>query len=559
MSSATIFDVPTVPRLQTLLQDVKLGTILIPRFQRTFVWKDEQRFRLLDSVLKGLPIGSLMVWRSTRDNLSCYERLGPFKLEVPQDQKGYHSYLLDGLQRLTTLYAALNKPAEIPAISPPEDDVFEDDSSAPDSPVWPIYLDLDSYTESPRGTANRPDLGFRLHRLIQGWEPPQTWLPLYTLFDPELLFDFQRRLHDAGNRKLAREAERISVRFKDYPVPIVPITTDNLDLVTEGFQRVNTEGVRLSEVHMLAALTFGRDYDAGKGIHDVRRSLSKSGWGSVSDTLLLNALKAAFEIEVQKEHVIELQKKLKESATSKPFDELSQHVQAAVSFLRTRCGILGPKLLPYEYQLVALIEAARAAGDLQDHSIADALERWFWATTYTGHFTSMNSTELGRAIEHVQRIARRESSLDPLPADMVREIDVHARFNFSSARSTAFALLLARRDPLDSAGASFDAPALLAAAGVEVMERILPQMPASDPANRVIARPGDIRNLREVLRDCSRPRYREICESHFVGEQAAAALALGRNEDFLRARRTTLFDVEARDVERWGLMLRAPA
>lgn len=562
MSSGTIFDVPAVPRLQALLQDVKQGTILIPRFQRTFVWKDEQRFRLLDSVLKGLPIGSLMVWRSSREEpLECYDRLGPFRLNINLQRSGYRSYLLDGLQRLTTLYAALHEPEEMPS-PPAEGELPEDDPEASEPPAWPIFLDLESLQgDVSRGSATRPDLGFRLPRQQLGWTPPVTWLPLYVLFDPVLLFEFQGKLIEVGKRTAAREVERIATRFKDYPVPIVPITTDNLDLVTEGFQRVNSEGAKLSEYHMLAALTFGRDYDAGKGLRDVRKGLVALGWGSISETLLLNALKAALKIEVQKEHVVDLRNALRQEGNDRVFGELYKNAAAAVSFLRDRCGVVGPNLLPYDYQLVALIEAARVSSELSvglmREGIAERLERWFWASTYTGYFTSMNSTQLGRAIEHVRQLAAsRQQPADVLPTDMDRTIEPHTRFNFASARSTAFALLLARHKPLDASGEELDAQAFIAAAGVRALERILPQMSGTDPANRIIVRPGDARALRELFLDPSHPRYREICRSHLIGDEAAAALVAGRHEEFLDLRRKMLLDLEEKEVGRWGLMVK---
>src|SRR5690348_4783419 len=97
---------PTSPRLSTLLTDVAHGNIKIPVFQREFVWDDEQIISLLDSIYHGFPVGSLLLW-STKERLDHERNVGGFALpETPQDYPV--QYVLDGQQRLTTLYGVFN-------------------------------------------------------------------------------------------------------------------------------------------------------------------------------------------------------------------------------------------------------------------------------------------------------------------------------------------------------------------------------------------------------------------------------------------------------------------
>ena len=50
-----------------LLRDVKNGKVGLPDLQRPFVWKDNKVRDLLDSMLKGYPIGYIMLWQSPDD------------------------------------------------------------------------------------------------------------------------------------------------------------------------------------------------------------------------------------------------------------------------------------------------------------------------------------------------------------------------------------------------------------------------------------------------------------------------------------------------------------
>jgi uncharacterized protein with ParB-like and HNH nuclease domain len=101
---------PSNPRLGALLSDVSRGNIKIPVFQREYVWKDEQIMSLLDSIYHGYPVGSLLLW-STKTSLKHERDVGGFKLpKTPEDFPV--NYLLDGQQRLTTLYGVFNSDAE---------------------------------------------------------------------------------------------------------------------------------------------------------------------------------------------------------------------------------------------------------------------------------------------------------------------------------------------------------------------------------------------------------------------------------------------------------------
>lgn len=85
-----------------LLNDVKNGKIGLPDLQRPFVWKDNKVRELLDSMIKGYPIGYIMLWSSPED----YENTG----HIGKNDKIYSQpddLVIDGQQRLTALLAAL--------------------------------------------------------------------------------------------------------------------------------------------------------------------------------------------------------------------------------------------------------------------------------------------------------------------------------------------------------------------------------------------------------------------------------------------------------------------
>lgn len=100
MSNVLFNNIPTM--VKTLLDDVKNGKIGLPDLQRPFVWKDNKVRELLDSMLKGYPIGYIMLWDSP-DN---YDKKG----SIGTDEKMFKQpddLVIDGQQRLTALLASL--------------------------------------------------------------------------------------------------------------------------------------------------------------------------------------------------------------------------------------------------------------------------------------------------------------------------------------------------------------------------------------------------------------------------------------------------------------------
>ena len=85
-----------------LLNDIRIGKLGLPDLQRPFVWEDKKVRDLFDSMLKGFPIGYVMLWSTPMD----YERTS----SIGTNEKIYKSpteLVIDGQQRLTALLAAL--------------------------------------------------------------------------------------------------------------------------------------------------------------------------------------------------------------------------------------------------------------------------------------------------------------------------------------------------------------------------------------------------------------------------------------------------------------------
>ena len=81
--------------VETLLSNIKSGSIAIPEMQRPFVWDSSKVRDLVDSLYKGFPVGYIIVWQNP-----------DVKLKDGTKSSG-KKVLIDGQQRVTAMAAAI--------------------------------------------------------------------------------------------------------------------------------------------------------------------------------------------------------------------------------------------------------------------------------------------------------------------------------------------------------------------------------------------------------------------------------------------------------------------
>ncbi|HEX5445374.1 MAG TPA: DUF262 domain-containing protein, partial [Pirellulales bacterium] len=118
------FLVMTSPRLEhqtvkirQLIDDYRSGRIVIPEFQREYVWRHNKAPQLIDSLYRGFPISSLLTWESAEATRARRREPRPARITKM-------SWLIDGQQRVITLARTLSGDEGIDVVFHPEEDAF---------------------------------------------------------------------------------------------------------------------------------------------------------------------------------------------------------------------------------------------------------------------------------------------------------------------------------------------------------------------------------------------------------------------------------------------------
>jgi hypothetical protein len=395
---------PVPMNYSTLLSDIEKGLVKIPQFQREFVWTRDKVAGLLDSIVKGYPIGTFILWR-TKEELRSIRNLGNAKL--PTTPKGeFVNYVLDGQQRLTSLFAAL-KALKI------ERDGHEENYGE-------IYVDL---------AANEHE---QIVVLDAGERPKGTYIKLTDLIDggAKLYKNFAEKYHE--------RLDELRDRVRAYTFSAVLVRETPIDVATEIFTRLNVGGKALSVFEIMVAKTFDadKDFDLAERYKKLIGELAEVDYETISAETVLQTLSCILVGECQKKHILGLKK----ADVVTRWDEVVEAVRAAVDYFHTSLHVPVSKLLPYNALLVPFAYFffhydKKPVGKRQQY-----LQDFFWRAALAARYSFALESKLAQDIKRMDRIIKEK------PPEYDYSIDISPAFvlengYFTTSRSYVKAIL----------------------------------------------------------------------------------------------------------------------
>jgi len=555
---------PYIQPLYSVVSDVMRGEIRVPRFQRPGTeetWTDEQRGDLLDSLYRGFPIGTLLLW-STAKKIRTLDQVGGVAIP-PAPESSTTRLVLDGHQRISTLVLILGAGlrGELGRVPPPAQKLDADSDAPQKRETGRWVFDL---APSPNSDSTRE----RFVLLRSEQNPTETQLPLDIALDRAALNKWIREKKESLKDEEIAAADALRDRLREYNIPVAVLVADSLQDATESFKRINSSGQPMSAFNMVAALAYQEDFDPQEVFQHYRSELLEPiGWQDVSDSDILRVCAAKVGQAPLKFGVEDTAKKLSENR--EVIESSFRQIRRAADKLGSLCGIYGPKALPYSWQLITLAicfpeDRSEFSGEESDR----AIRRWFWITTYGEVFGGVNSAVYDRskrALEDMMRGASGDET-QMMQRDVAPRVRAPQRFDFRAARSKACALAMARYQDKDVNGDGIqDVPSAcdshhraLASLGVSAMHTLTTTSKRSLWWHQVVVPEGtQVTQYRDALKrradGTASNQDRTLLATIFVPEDKD-----GDVDALLEARRVALLRQEKEFVETIGLQWADP-
>jgi hypothetical protein len=348
--------------------------LYLPQFQRDFEWDEEDIRYFFDSIIRNLPVGSIILWKPVWKIEN-----DPFAIPlIDTKEASFHGesfYLLDGQQRLTSLLLLYTG--------------------------WKITRmgdEISRNTISYVPTQNKLIIGERgginLSNLFKGY--------LDGKFDSVI----------ESYPRYREILEKVVRRIVGYKMPIYTIKTltesdSVLAEMADAFVRINKAGVRIGTVELMLSFlagTVGGEFSKGirklhEGIKDfnldlnvlIRFILSNLG---IKQTVFSNVSQFRSNVE---------EIKFDEEALRRS----EKSIKLVREFLREEFGLNDCRIVPSKVSLIPITKyfyenQLESVGDLASED-RKAIANWFLVVNMKGHYSTSTNSKLQRDLEVIER------------------------------------------------------------------------------------------------------------------------------------------------------------
>ncbi len=387
-----------------LVDMIQRGDLQLPEMQRRYVWTSTRVRDLLDSLYRGYPSGTILVWETelaqpTRD------------LAVAQLQSAFsgHKLLLDGQQRLTSLSAVIRgEPIKVRNRQRPVDIAFNLDHPEGMEDVLEIDDDEDTPArdrddapddDAVNGGESETAVLDRLNKrtfvvAARALFNRPNWISVTEVFKGEKSdWQFVKALvsspDDPNFTKYSNRLQKLR-RVREYPYVMHVLGRElSYPEVAEIFVRVNSLGAKLRGSDLALAQITAR-WQGALALLETFVEECEERWFTIDPGLLVRQM-VVFATERSRFNTVSSISlaRLKES-----WEKSKEGLRFAINFLRTNADIEDESLLSSPAFMIPIA----VYGGLKNYSMSPQDERdilrWLYVANARGHYSGSSETML---------------------------------------------------------------------------------------------------------------------------------------------------------------------
>ena len=367
-------------KLTTILDQIDMGSIALPEFQRGYVWNRDQVRNLMSSLYRGHPVGSLLVWETQTEQVTDHAR-GEGKLAA-----GTVKLLLDGQQRITSLYGLIRGKA-------PE---FFEGNTQSFTGLYFNFKEEDFAFYMPTRMENNP-FWINVTELMQQGPGPFCGA-IYT--NPDLTKEeagtYNNRLNAIYN-----------IKERDFHIEEVSGADKTVDEVVEIFNNVNSGGTKLSQGDLALARICAAWPNARDELNSRLARSESAGFKFKLDWLLRCVTSV-----LTNESTFTGLKDVSTERFKKGLQNSEKSIDTLLNVITSRLGLDHHRVLGSIYAFPLMTRYLDQRGShFPNHQERDQLLYWYVHTMLCGRYSSSIESNLRKDLT---AISSPEGSLDQL-------------------------------------------------------------------------------------------------------------------------------------------------
>ena len=359
-------------KVQTILDQIDLGSMALPEFQRGYVWNRDQVRALMYSLYRKHPVGSLLVWVTKTETADARgdQQLTPGTVKL----------LLDGQQRITSLYGIVRG-------KPPE--FFDGNVQS----FMGLYFNLEEET-------------FEFYSPTKMKDDPR-WLSVTTVMRDGagatmqhllLVPEFQPHISKYLNRINAIS----NITAIDLHMEEVTGGDKTVDVVVDIFNRVNSGGTKLSKGDLTLAKICA-EWPAARA--EMKKRLSK--WQKAGYQFKLDWLLRNINAVVTGEALFTAMKNIGAETFRDGLEKSEKVIDRLLNLIASRLGLDHDRVLGSRYAIPLMSRyLVQRGGKLTDQEERDRLLFWYIHTMLWGRYSGSTESKLNTDLEAIEDATR---------------------------------------------------------------------------------------------------------------------------------------------------------
>lgn len=394
--------------LKKVFSELENGNIKIPKFQRGYVWERSKIVKLLNSIYSHYPIGSFFIWVASLDYKHfCREIEGLNFPEKPESNN--YSFILDGQQRITSLYVALKG------------------KNLNGTDYSTICFNLDKKE-------------FQIPRL----KNEKHNIPAWKLFDLTAYGDVLEEyvLNDREKSKVWRECQQI---FSDYPISLIRTLNMDLEQVVTIFERINQGGKRLSLFDLVHASAWSPNFDLREKIKTFNNEHSVKYFGGIEEEVFIQSLSLNAFDDCRNQNQLNITSDIGTTLWEKTIECL----RMSIDFVKT-LGVKFIDFIPYNSFLPVIQYYFFKSGNKNIKSEhLKYIENWYWTATFSQRYSSSSLTLMKEDANWIYNLSKSKLEENVFAVSLTVKELLKVRMQNKSVIKNGVLCLMALENPVD--------------------------------------------------------------------------------------------------------------